>query len=292
MSLKLDPRQRAMLQEMHLQVWLPTEQPQAATLAPPAIIAETISALAPVPAASPEPAAGTRPAKTGAQAATVLTQPGIANLQGMDWAALQEAVAACRACALCSGRRHTVFGAGGLKAADVNRPPLADWLIVGEAPGEQEDLIGLPFVGPAGQLLDNMLKAIGLDRARESAPGNGKAKQGTYITNVLKCRPPANRNPESAEVAQCLPYLQRQIELLQPRIILAMGRFAAQSLLHETVPDVMGMPLGKMRGMLHHYRGIPVVVTYHPAYLLRALGEKAKAWTDLCFALQVFKDLP
>ena len=143
----------------------------------------------------------------------------------------------------------------------------ADWLIVGEAPGENEDLQGEPFVGQAGKLLDNMLKALGLDR-----------RQNVYIANVLKCRPPGNRNPEPQEVAQCEPFLRRQVQLLQPRIILAMGRFAVQSLLGSSEP------IGKLRGRRHEYMGVPVVVTYHPAYLLRNLPDKAKAWADLCLA--------
>ncbi len=179
----------------------------------------------------------------------------------MDWETLEQTVAACRACGLCEGRRNTVFGVGDRQA---------DWLVVGEAPGEQEDLQGEPFVGPAGQLLDNMLRGIGLARG-----------QGVYIANVLKCRPPGNRNPQPDEVAQCEPYLRRQVALLQPRIVLAMGRFAVQSLLGTTEP------IGKLRGRAHQYQGVPVVVTYHPAYLLRNLPEKAKAWADLCLALEV-----
>jgi uracil-DNA glycosylase family 4 len=176
----------------------------------------------------------------------------------MDWDALATAVAGCRACKLCHGRRNTVFGVG---------DPRADWLVVGEAPGEQEDAQGEPFVGQAGRLLDNMLAALGLDRQR-----------GVYIANVLKCRPPGNRNPEPDEVAQCEPFLRRQVALLQPRIILAMGRFAVQSLLGTTEP------IGRLRGRIHRYEGVPVVVTYHPAYLLRNLPDKSKAWADLCLA--------
>jgi len=150
----------------------------------------------------------------------------------------------------------------------------AHWMIVGEAPGEQEDRQGEPFVGKSGQLLDNMLRAIGLTRSE------AEAAQQVYIANTLKCRPPGNRNPEPEELAQCEPFLIRQVELVKPRIILAMGRFAVQSLLrsHE--------PIGKLRGRVHHYQGVPLIVTYHPAYLLRNLEDKAKAWDDLCLALQ------
>lgn len=200
----------------------------------------------------------------------------MATIAAMPWPALQQAVATCQACALCQSRTNTVFGVGDSQA---------DWLVVGEAPGENEDLQGEPFVGAAGQLLDNMLKAIGLARSATNA-SNGP--QGVYITNTLKCRPPGNRNPEAAELAQCAPFLQRQIELVQPKIILAMGRFAVQSLLGSTEP------LGKLRGRVHRYQAgsvsVPVVVTYHPAYLLRNLPDKAKAWADLCLARQVKQD--
>jgi DNA polymerase len=179
----------------------------------------------------------------------------------LDWEALEGAVAGCRACGLCETRHNTVFGVG---------PQRADWMVIGEAPGENEDLQGEPFVGQAGQLLDNMLRAIGLDR-----------RSNVYIANVLKCRPPGNRNPEPQEVAQCEPFLRRQVELVQPRIILAMGRFAVQSLLQSQEP------VGKLRGRVHSYQGVPLVVTYHPAYLLRNLADKAKAWSDLCLALEV-----
>lgn len=188
----------------------------------------------------------------------VLERSRPSGVDTMDWPALQEAVAGCNACKLCGSRRNTVFGVGDLQA---------DWLVVGEAPGENEDLQGEPFVGQAGKLLDNMLASLSLARGR-----------GVYIANVLKCRPPGNRNPEPDEVAQCEPFLRRQVELLQPRIILAMGRFAVQSLLQTTEP------IGKLRGRAHQYNGVPVVVTYHPAYLLRNLPDKAKAWADLCLA--------
>jgi len=199
----------------------------------------------------------------------------------MEWAQLQEAVAGCTACGLCKGRKNAVLGVGSQQAR---------WLVVGEAPGEQEDLRGEPFVGPSGQLLDNMLRSIGLNRA---APGREGA---VYIANVIKCRPPGNRNPEPGELAQCAPFLRRQIELLQPDMILALGKFAAYTLLEGSVPQVQAMPLGKLRQAVHRYqageRSIPVVVSYHPAYLLRSLGEKAKAWADLCLAMGTLKADP
>ena len=177
-----------------------------------------------------------------------------------DQAALMEAIRACTACELGSRRRHAVPGMG---------DPAPDWLIVGEAPGEEEDRQGLPFVGRAGQLLDRMLAAMGLSREHQ-----------VYIANVIKCRPPQNRNPDPVEIAQCEPYLARQVALVQPKIILAMGRFAVQSLLQTSEP------IGKLRGQVHRYQGVPVIVTYHPAYLLRTPSDKAKAWADLCLALE------
>ncbi|UDM48736.1 uracil-DNA glycosylase family protein [Cupriavidus sp. MP-37] len=184
-----------------------------------------------------------------------------AAIATMDWPALDAAVAGCTACGLCQTRTQTVFGVGDRQA---------EWMLVGEAPGENEDLQGEPFVGQAGKLLDNMLGALGLARGRN-----------VFIANVLKCRPPGNRNPEPEEVAQCEPFLRRQIALVRPRVIVVLGRFAAQSLLRTTTP------IGKLRGTVHAYEGIPVVVTYHPAYLLRTLTDKARAWEDLCLAREV-----
>lgn len=184
-----------------------------------------------------------------------------AAIADMRWPELAESVAGCTACGLCDTRTQTVFGVGDTQA---------EWMLVGEAPGENEDLQGEPFVGQAGKLLDNMLGALGLARGRN-----------VYIANVLKCRPPGNRNPEPGEVAQCEPYLKRQIALIKPKVIVVLGRFAAQSLLRSTTP------IGKLRGTVHTYEGIPVVVTYHPAYLLRTLTDKARAWEDLCLAREV-----
>jgi uracil-DNA glycosylase len=174
------------------------------------------------------------------------------------WIELKQAVPACTACSLHSTRTQTVFGVG-----DEN----ADWLLVGEAPGAEEDRLGDPFVGQAGKLLDNMLAAIALSR-----------QKNVYIANVLKCRPPGNRNPEPDEVAKCTPHLRRQIELIQPKLIVAMGRFAAQTLLATDAT------IASLRGRVHSYAGVPLIVTYHPAYLLRNLPDKSKAWADLVFA--------
>jgi DNA polymerase len=181
----------------------------------------------------------------------------------MEWAALKATVKDCTACGLRAGCKQTVFGVG---------DESANWLLVGEAPGAEEDRLGEPFVGQAGKLLDNMLAALGLQRDKN-----------VYIANVLKCRPPGNRNPEPSEVATCSPYLRRQIELIQPKLIVAMGRFAVQTLLNTEAT------IGSLRGKVHQYHGVPLVVTYHPAYLLRNLPDKAKAWADLVFARKSIK---
>jgi DNA polymerase len=188
-----------------------------------------------------------------------------ARIAKMDWPGLKAAVPGCTACALHKSRTQTVFGVG-----DEN----AEWLLVGEAPGAEEDQVGEPFVGQAGRLLDAMLGAIGLKRTTN-----------VYIANVLKCRPPGNRNPEPGEVAQCAPHLRRQVELIQPRLILAMGRFAVQTLLSTDAS------IASLRGKVHSYHGVPLIVTYHPAYLLRTLPDKAKAWQDLLFAVGTMEGL-
>lgn len=177
--------------------------------------------------------------------------------RGLDWNELCSAVAECRRCRLCESRRQAVLGVGDVAA---------DWLFVGEGPGAEEDARGEPFVGQAGKLLDNMLAAIGLRRGSD-----------VYIANAVKCRPPANRTPEAEETAACWPWLERQVELIRPRLIVALGRPAAQTLLQAEVK------IGAARGRLHSFRDIPVIVTYHPAYLLRNLPDKARAWEDLCF---------
>jgi DNA polymerase len=272
-------RQRAMLGAMGLRVWGDTAPaPAAAAPATEAVAAATEAAAAAVarPVAAP-PSAPTTPVRSPAQtpAPTSATAPetaarvGRGDLATLDWPALRDTVAACRACGLCAGRTQTVFGVGHTQA---------QWMVVGEAPGEQEDLQGEPFVGASGQLLDRMLAALQLTRRTD---GPEPPSQRVYIANALKCRPPRNRNPTAEEMAQCEPFLLRQVELLKPRIILAMGRFAVQSLLRSDEP------IGRLRGRVHDFQGVPLVVTYHPAYLLRSLGEKAKAWDDLCLAAQV-----
>jgi len=229
-------RQVAMLREIGVRVWAaPDEEVPAVPIA----IEATAAALA--------PAAPTSPVST------------------LDWPALREAVAACTACKLCETRRQTVFGVGNTSA---------HWMIVGEAPGEQEDRQGEPFVGKSGQLLDNMLRAVSMTR------GEAEPARQVFIANTLKCRPPGNRNPLPDELAKCEAFLIRQVELVRPKIILAMGAFAVQSLLRSTEP------VGKLRGRVHRYQGVPLIVTYHPAYLLRNLVDKAKAWDDLCLAVE------
>lgn len=178
------------------------------------------------------------------------------SIEAMDWEALQREVSGCTRCGLCQGRTQTVFGVGS---------QTANFMVIGEAPGAEEDRQGEPFVGRAGRLLDQMLLAIGRSRA-----------DSAYITNIVKCRPPRNRDPEAEEAAACRPYLRRQIELLKPAMILAVGRVAAQNLLETDAPLV------RLRGRVHRTaEGMPVLVTYHPAYLLRSPGEKRKVWEDL-----------
>ncbi len=221
--------------------WVRRERPQA-----PA------SAEADVAAPSPDAAQSSMPAPA--------TDPDVrANeILNLEWPALEACVAACTACPLAPTRTQTVFGVG---------DEAADWLFVGEGPGAEEDQRGEPFVGQAGRLLDNMLAAIGLQRGSD-----------VYIANVVKCRPPGNRNPEPLEAERCRPFLQRQVDLIRPKLIVALGKIPATSLLGRDAT------IASLRGQLHDYRGIPLIITYHPAYLLRNLPDKAKAWEDLCFA--------
>jgi DNA polymerase len=302
LTASLSPRQRAMLAEMGIRIWDKDKRPEQAGAhaaterdlaaprpaktghAPAQPVIQSARPMQPAPrVAAPPPAASTP------HAPELTPRPAPEVIAAMDWTALQATVTACRACALCTGRTQTVFGMGSQRA---------DWMVIGEAPGEQEDQLGQPFVGPSGKLLDRMLAAIGVSRQAgvqtspqpdpwppgEAIPPGaalpGKNLRGVYIANVLKCRPPGNRNPQPEEIACCEPYLRRQVALVQPKVILAMGRFAVQSLLQTTDP------IGRLRGKVHDYQGVPVIVSYHPAYLLRALSEKAKAWQDLCLALE------
>lgn len=198
-------------------------------------------------------------------ASSVASDDRRARIMRMPWPELKACVASCTACPLHRTRTRTVFGVGDEKA---------EWLFVGEGPGAEEDAQGEPFVGQAGKLLDNMLMAIKLRRGRN-----------VYIANVVKCRPPANRNPAPEEALACEPHLQRQIELIEPKLIVALGRVAAVNLLAREAS------IASLRGKVHDYRGTPLIVTYHPAYLLRNLPDKAKAWADLLFAVDTMKGL-
>ncbi|HSC48171.1 MAG TPA: uracil-DNA glycosylase [Gammaproteobacteria bacterium] len=242
----MDPKRLSQLQDLGLTAWAPRQRAQSPSVKRPAA-----NQSAPVPAvALTVPIAGSGDGRSTAIAA-------------MDWDALAVAVKDCTACGLRAGCTQTVFGVGDREAR---------WLVIGEAPGADEDRQGEPFVGRAGQLLNSMLTAIGLKREQ------------VYIANVLKCRPPGNRDPKPEEAETCRPYLERQIALIKPGIILALGRIAAQNLLNTETP------IGKLRGGVHRLGEIPVVVTYHPAYLLRSPGEKRKAWVDLQLAVRTLKE--
>jgi len=215
-----------------------------------------------VTAAASEPSTAAPPASAPAQDGEARA----ARIAALSWDHFAGDVDACAACGLCRTRNRSVPGVG-----DVN----AEWLFVGEAPGADEDARGEPFVGQAGRLLDNMLAALGMARGRN-----------VYIANVLKCRPPNNRTPEPAEAEACRPYLERQVELLRPKLIVALGKSAASLLLGTDAT------IASLRGRVHRYRGAPLIVTYHPAYLLRNLPDKAKAWEDMLLARRTVAALP
>lgn len=265
-------RREAVLRELNLYPqWVRCNQPVPMAGNPLSAVAEmeltppvAVGALAPEAPQEyrPEPAAksGNMPSKKpDAEDAPA------SALVNINWPELKQRVHDCTACKLRAGCTQTVFGVG-----DEN----ADWLFVGEGPGADEDAQGEPFVGQAGKLLDNMLLAIKLKRGKN-----------VYIANVVKCRPPGNRAPHADEISQCLPYLQRQIELIRPKLIVVLGKTAATALLGRDAT------LGSLRGTLHDYRGIPVIVTYHPAYLLRSPTEKAKAWQDLLLAVHTMQKM-
>jgi uracil-DNA glycosylase family 4 len=295
----LDERQRAILAEMGVRVWWPqsttgdapaTNEQNSATprpvqAAPSGIAAAPLNPAVPLNPATPAipstPAPTALPtiqrpapvvaAKANAPmtpvtppASVPVAQPLAEGVDRMSWPELQSAIETCQACTLCSHRQKSVVGVGDLQA---------DWMVIGDPVPEAEGQHGEPFVGPAQQLLNNMLKAVGLSREATGA-------SGVYITSSLKCRLPANRNPSAQELVTCEPYLARQVALVQPKVIVLMGRFSMQSLLQTQEP------LGKLRGQVHRYRGVPVVVTYHPETLLRSAPDKAKAWADLVPALQ------
>ena len=297
----LDDRQRAMLAEMGVRVWWPqalapsvqaepaqaqapalAQTPHVAPIPAPSSAVPPDPAMAPVAAPSaPRARASVATPAQRVQPLAPLTSPAVAckplpeGVSTMDWDRLQAAVQACQSCALGGARQMPVWG-------DAAAP--ADWMVVGDLPLPEDDQLGQPFMGPEGVLLDNMLKAVGVRRQGmpHTAP-NPEPRVEAYLTCAVKCRPPAGRNPEAAELAVCAAYLSRQIALVQPKVILAMGRFAIQSLLGRTEP------MGKLRGTVHEFQGVPVVVTYHPTNLLRTPADKAKAWADLVLALQVAK---
>jgi DNA polymerase len=277
---ELDDRQRAMLAEMGVRVWMPKTKPQTAPAQPRLAAVSPIDnkaapnvAAVPTAASTPlEPSGPSGPsepvARPIAAAPKMVTVPvvdisalpeGIAN---MAWPALQAAVSSCSGCGLSQGRQQAILGEG---------PATAEWMVVGDAPGEDEDNAGTSFAGPAGQLLDNMLKALDLKRSE------------VYVTHALKCRTPSGRSASPVEVSHCASYLARQVALVQPKVILAMGRTAALALLQSTEP------LGKLRSDVQSFHGVPVVVTYPPAYLLRNQADKAKAWADLCMAASLVR---
>ena len=257
---ELDDRQRAMLAEMGVRVWMP--QTVRALPAKAAKLAQVeVSDTPPADAAAPVsfPVAST-PQMLSVPIVDISQLP--AGIASMDWAQLQAAVASCTGCGLSQSRQQAILGEGLASA---------DWMIVGDAPGEEEDKAAQSFAGPAGQLLDNMLKALSLTREQ------------VYLTHALKCRTPVGRNASQVEVSHCATYLARQVELVQPKVILAMGRTAALALLQSAEP------LGKLRSQVQSFKGVPVVVTYPPAYLLRNQADKAKAWADLCRATSLVK---
>lgn len=268
---QLDARQRAMLAEMGVRVWAPRparavlNSEPAEPVAPPAVVPAPVPLREPVtgaPVVAPmPPAAPAKALAAAAQEPVFSLKPLPEGLDALDLAGLQEVVSGCQACGLCQRRKNAVWGTG-----DVH----GDWLVVGDPPSEGEDAQGLPFVGPAGELLDNMLRAVGQSR-----------EKGAYLTSVVKCRPPSRAIPSAEELAQCSAYLARQVALVKPKVILAMGRFAYEVLTQSRDH------LGKLRGQVHAFEGVPVIATYHPDALLRTQADKAKAWADLCLAMEV-----
>jgi len=274
----VNSRRDGILREMGLApLWRLRSAQAVEQNAPEELVAEQIAAPAPEPRqAAPRPAVGRAEAPAvqplarfmlpAAEGGAPVPRPQPAgDLASLGWDELDARIRECAACDLCKRRKRAVPGVGDRQA---------DWLFVGEGPGAEEDERGEPFVGQAGRLLDAMLTTIDLRRGDD-----------VFIGNAVKCRPPNNRTPETAELAACFPYLQRQIELLQPRLIVALGRPAAQALLNQEIK------IAAARGKLFAYNGIPVIVTYHPAYLLRNQPDKAKAWEDLCFARATMRRL-
>lgn len=278
MSLDLDDRQRAMLQEMGLRVWAP-ERPipkrpepgeQPVSVRTPALPAAVEVAVRPV--VKPDPATLAPPLSSPAPQTRPAAVPSVDSPPD----ALAPAIAACQACRLCQGRRAPVFDAAGSQQR-------ADWLVVGDPPEEVDEQGGTPFAGPPGLLLDNMLRALGLQRQQGAESGADPAARA-YLSHVVKCRSPVGGPPEAAELAACHEFLQREIAQVRPRVILALGRLAAISLLQGSVAEVASIPLGQLRGRVHQVQGLPLVVSYSPSYLMRNQADKARAWADLCLA--------
>ncbi len=268
MPLDLDTRQRAMLKEMGVEVWLP-----GPSFAPQNASAPSQPTRA-VPKAAPN--ASVTPAPRAASGQPNSQSNDLSKINTLDWEALADTASQCQACGLCGGRKNSTLVA-------MPDGALATWMVVGDPPDEEEDASGTPFAGEAGLLLDNMLKAVGAMRMGAGEEG-GAPRSQALVTNITKCRPPQGRIPQGAELAQCAAYLQREIALAQPKLIVVMGRFACQVLLAEH-PDALALPLGKQRGVVYRYQGIAVVVTYTPKALLRSGADKAKAWADLCLAM-------
>jgi uracil-DNA glycosylase len=290
MSLDLDDRHRAMLQEMGVHVWWPpAEAPVVEAVTAPLPLAQPPAPPAEVPAEASaaiehlvvdalsvrggvsRPAQNSGPVAFDADAV-------VGEMANADWAGLSQAIQVCQACKLCVGRRAPVFNPMAATAQ-------ADWLVVGDPPEDADERAGFPFADQVGLLLDNMLKAVGVARQDANAPV--PAAQAAYLTHVVKCRPALPRAPQPQDLAACESYLKREIALTQPKVILAMGRVAAQMLLRESDVQAGTTPLGKLRGQIYQYQGIPVVVSYPPSYLLRTQQDKARAWADLCLALSV-----
>jgi len=258
--------QRAMLAEMGLRVWdaegSPADGPAAAEAHALAGVAAGSTTVAEAPRVEPLPVSAPGVAEPHPVALAARAVP------ALDWPALEERIATCSACALCAGRRGGIAGAGHREA---------DWMLVGGAPEAADEAAGAPYAGRRGELLDNMLRALGLAR------GTGDPARQPWITHAVKCRPPGDRAPEAAEVASCVPFLRREAELVRPRVVLALGRIAAQALLGRDEP------LGRLRGTVHRTAGLAVVVTHEPAFLLRQPQLKAEAWDDLCLALETVR---
>jgi len=296
MSLDLDARQRAMLLEMGVRVWEPLTTTESqplltdhASARPVPEKPEFVPVAVTAPAAPDEPAGQPLPlaAEPSPRAPNPLPSPTqvtpMANgISDMDWPDLNEAVRHCQACPMCLGRRAPVLIAP-------QQSNTCDWLLVGDPPDEAQERAGQPFVEEAGQLLDHMLRAVGVRRWNQDAHDGlaQTAASRAYLTHVLKCRPALTRAPNTSELDTCAHFLRREIALTRPRVILAMGRFAMQLLLSETPPEQARLPLGKLRGQVWRFAGVPVVVTYPPGYLLRNGQDKARAWSDLCLARAV-----